>query len=88
LGSGEGGGKGEDGEGGRSSKRFPNHADFSLFGVRRQYIARSALRAAVIRTRDQSNWRTGEDGVRVTIADSGQGMSEKIYRAEPKTGSS
>lgn len=29
-----------------------------------------------VRTRDQVNWRTGEIGVRVTIADTGQGMSQ------------
>jgi PAS domain S-box-containing protein len=28
-----------------------------------------------VRTRDQVNWRTGESGVRVSIADTGQGMS-------------
>lgn len=34
----------------------------------------------VLRTRDQKNWRTGERGVRVTIADSGQGMSEQVRK--------
>ena len=34
----------------------------------------------VLRTRDQRNWRTGERGVRVTIADSGHGMSEQVRK--------
>lgn len=34
----------------------------------------------VIRTRNQTNWRSGQAGVRVTIADSGHGMDEKTRR--------
>jgi PAS domain S-box-containing protein len=34
----------------------------------------------VLRTRDQRNWRTGQPGVRVTIADSGHGMEEQVRR--------
>lgn len=30
----------------------------------------------LLRTRDQANWRTGEPGVRVTIADTGHGIDE------------
>ncbi len=34
----------------------------------------------VLRTRNQTNWRTGEAGVRVTIADTGHGMDEKTRK--------
>jgi signal transduction histidine kinase len=34
----------------------------------------------VLRTRDQRNWRTGQPGVRVTIADTGHGMSEQVRK--------
>ncbi len=33
-----------------------------------------------LRTHDQTNWRTGERGVRVAIADTGHGMDEKTRR--------
>ncbi|UWZ82550.1 PAS domain-containing sensor histidine kinase [Occallatibacter riparius] len=34
----------------------------------------------VLRTRDQRHWRTGQPGVRVTIADTGHGMPEEVRR--------
>jgi PAS domain S-box-containing protein len=34
----------------------------------------------ILRTRDQRNWRTGLPGVRVTIADTGHGMSEQVRK--------
>ena len=34
----------------------------------------------LVRTRDQVNWRTGEKGMRLTLADNGSGMSENTRK--------